>query len=478
MSTDISRLTRAVVLFAAMGGLPALAATEPYYQPHYCNNAFTYKQEIAEGKKAAQQVYKQMKVLPDSSPITQYVQSVGEKLVAHAPGYKWPYNFHVVQDKSINAFALPGGPVFINTGLIAAAQNESELAGVMAHEISHVVQRHATCNMTKQSKANVGWGLAGLIAGVLVPGVGGQLAAQGVGVAQNLSYLQMSRTDEKEADLLGTEILWAAGYNPRGLVQMFQIIEKQSGSGGAQFLSDHPNPGNRVEYVDREIRSLSPKPDPINNTPEFTKIRALVASNKAMAGRVTAADKSPAPAVQTAPAQPGSIAVSTQSVLFQHQGYSIRYPSNWNLYGDSGSIVTIAPDGGIVRDTAGKTQVGYGVIIDSFQPDQGSSLAQGTRQLIARLRQSNAQLRETGSAEDINVDGMPARSVELESRSPLSTAQKTVPEQDWLVTVARSDGQIDYFVFIAPQQDFRALRPAFTTMLYSIQLTQAGQSGN
>ncbi len=478
MNADISRLARALVLLAALGGGPVLAATEPYYQPHYCNNAFTYQKEIAEGKKAAQQVYKQMKVLPDSSPITQYVRSVGERLVAYAPGYKWPYNFHVVQDKSINAFALPGGPIFVNTGLIAAAQNESELAGVMAHEISHVVQRHATCNMTKQAKRNVGWGLAGVLAGVLVPGAGGVLAQQGVGMAQNLSYLQMSRTDEKEADLLGTEILWAAGYNPRGLVQMFQIIEKQSGSGGAQFLSDHPNPGNRVQYVDKEIQALPPKPNPINNTPEFEKIRAMVESNKEMAGRVSASSQSAAPSAAPVPGQPGNVVVSAQSVPFQHQGYSIRYPANWKLYGDSGSIVTIAPPGGIVTDAKGQTQVAYGLIIDSFQPDQGSTLAEGTRQLIARLRQSNPQLRETGSAEEINVDGMPARSVELESRSPLSTAQSDVPEQDWLVTVGRSDGQVDYFVFIAPKQDFRTLRPAYTTMLHSVQLSAAGQGGN
>jgi hypothetical protein len=478
MSAEISRLARALVLLAALGGGPVLAATEPYYQPHYCNNAFTYEQEIAVGKKAAQQVYKQMKVLPDSSPITQYVQSVGAKLVAYAPGYKWPYNFHVVQDRSINAFALPGGPIFINTGLIAAAQNESELAGVMAHEISHVVQRHATCNMTKQSKRNVGWGLAGVLAGVLVPGAGGVLAQQGVGMAQNLSYLQMSRTDEKEADLLGTEILWAAGYNPRGLVQMFQIIEKQTGSGGAQFLSDHPNPGNRVQYVDKEIQALPPKPNAINNTPEFMKIRAMVESNKEMAGRVSATSKPPAPSSRKAPAQSGNIIVSSQTVLFQHQGYSIRYPANWKLYGDSGSIVTIAPPGGIVTDSKGQAQVAYGVIIDSFQPDQGSTLAEGTRQLIARLRQSNPQLRETGSAEEINVDGMPARSVELESLSPLSTGKKTITEQDWLVTVARSDGQIGYFVFIAPQPDFRTLRPAYTTMLHSVQLSGTNQDGN
>jgi hypothetical protein len=243
-------------------------------------------------------------------------------------------------------------------------------------------------------------------------------------------------------------------------------------------LSDHPNPGNRVQYVDKEIQALPLKPNPINNTPEFEKIRAMVESNKEMAGRVSASSQSAAPSAAPVPGQPGNVVVSAQSVPFQHQGYSIRYPANWKLYGDSGSIVTIAPPGGIVTDAKGQTQVAYGVIIDSFQPDQGSTLAEGTRQLIARLRQSNPQLQETGSAEEINVDGMPARSVELESRSPLSTAQSDVPEQDWLVTVGRSDGQIDYFVFIAPKQDFRTLRPAYTTMLHSVQLSAAGQGGN
>jgi len=255
---------------------PSSADRLPYYQPHYCKNAFSYAQEIEIGKKAEQQVRKQMKVLPDSSPIAKYLQQVGARLVAVAPGYEWPYSFHAIESKEINAFALPGGAVFVNTATLAAAENESELAGVMAHEISHVVQRHSTCNLTKQSKTNIGWGLAGLLARVLVPGVGGQVAQQGIGVVQNLSYLKMSRDYEKEADLLGAEILDNAGYDPHGMVRMFQIIEAKSGGSGAQFLSDHPNPGDRVEYLDQEIAALPVNPDAITNTPEFQRIHKLV----------------------------------------------------------------------------------------------------------------------------------------------------------------------------------------------------------
>ncbi len=465
-------------LLLCFAARPAVAVREPYYQPHYCNNAFTYPQEIAEGKKAEQQVYKQMKVLPDSSPITKYVQKVGAKLTAFAPGYKWPYRFHVVQDKSINAFALPGGAIFVNTGTIAAAQNESELAGVMAHEISHVVQRHSTCNQTRQSKANVGWGLAGLIAGVLVPGVGGALAQQGVGMAQNLSYLQMSRTDEKQADLLGTEILANAGYNPRGLLQMFQIIQQESGSGGAQFLSDHPNPGDRVQYVEQEIAALPVRSNVITNTAEFNKIQQMVIRNQgAPPSAPVPVSSTPSASASAAPqpSLPSSISVSSNYALFRHQGYRLTYPDNWKVYGDSGSIVTIAPQGGIQPDASGQSQVAYGVIVDGFQPDQGSSLAEATRQLVERLRQSNTQLREIGSAESIQVDGKDARSVELESISPLGTSAKPVTERDWLVTVERPGGDLYYLVFIAPDPDYRALRPAFSNILDSLRILDSSR---
>jgi len=466
-----------LAFLAALTSQPAVAVTEPYYQPHYCNNAFTYKQEIAEGQKAEQSIYKQMKVLPDSSPITQYVQQIGAKLTAVAPGYKWPYRFHVVDSKQINAFALPGGAIFVNTGTIAAAQNESELAGVMAHEISHVVQRHSTCNQTKQKKSNLGWGLANVLAGVL-PGFGGVLAQGGLSMMHNLSFLQMSRTDEKQADLLGTEILAQAGYNPRGLVQMFQIIEKRYGTGGAQFLSDHPNPGNRVEYVDKEIAHLPVRPNAITNTPEFTRIHDMVVAGKGISGPSGAASSVPSAPI----ARIDNIAVSKTMTPFDHQGYTLSYPENWKLYGDRGSIVTIAPQGGIqAASAAGPTasaphdQIAYGVIVDGFQPDQGASLDQATRQLVGNLRQANPQLREIGSAEYVLVNRANARSVEMENTSPLSTPTQPVKERDWLVTVERPDGDVYYLIFIAPDQDYRALHPTFVNILRSFRLKNAKQ---
>ncbi|HVW77209.1 MAG TPA: M48 family metalloprotease, partial [Alloacidobacterium sp.] len=208
----------AVAFFLVVNGL-AIPAHARFAQPAPCKNSFTQEKEIAEGKKAEAQVYKEMPVLPDSSAITQYVQKLGAKLVQFAPGYQWPYSFHVVNQADINAFALPGGPIFVNLGTIQAAETEAQLAGVMAHEISHVVMRHATCNITKQHGQAPWWALGQLAAGVLLPGAGGALAAQGVGAAAGMTFLKMGRDAEKQADLMGTDIAYDAGYDPRGMVQ-------------------------------------------------------------------------------------------------------------------------------------------------------------------------------------------------------------------------------------------------------------------
>src|SRR5690242_16782269 len=122
-------------------------------QPTSGIDVFSTQEEIQAGKDAAAEAKKKLPLLPDSDPVTQYVRGLGQKLVAHAPGEKWPYEFHVVNQKEINAFALPGGPVFVNLGTIQAADNEAQLAGVMAHEISHVVQRHGTRAVSKQMMA-------------------------------------------------------------------------------------------------------------------------------------------------------------------------------------------------------------------------------------------------------------------------------------------------------------------------------------
>ncbi len=147
------------------------------YQPSSGMDFFSRQQEIQAGQQAAAQIPRQMPVLPDSDPISRYIQRLGSELASHAPGERWPYSFHVANVKAINAFALPGGPIFVNMGTIQAADNEAQLAGVLSHEISHVVQRHATRAATKKLMAQAPLTvLSGLLGGSL----GGQLVRYGI----------------------------------------------------------------------------------------------------------------------------------------------------------------------------------------------------------------------------------------------------------------------------------------------------------
>src|SRR6201989_2196750 len=194
-SKDEKKMTRIMwtrTLLLAILCVPAAPHLWARYNPRPCKHAFTEQQEITEGQKAAQEVYKQMPVLPDSDPVSRYVQQLGMRLVAYAPGYKWPYNFHVVNVEDINAFALPGGSIFVNLGTIQAAETEAQLAGVMAHEISHVVMRHSTCNITKQQTYGTFAGLGQLGAAILLGnGKLGSAVAQGIGIGTGIGFLRM-----------------------------------------------------------------------------------------------------------------------------------------------------------------------------------------------------------------------------------------------------------------------------------------------
>src|SRR5438034_3431120 len=162
------------------------------------------------GLQAATEVYKQMPVLPDSSPQTQYIQQLGRKLVKQIPQqYSWPYEFHVVQQKEINAFALPGGPMFVNVGTITAAQNEAQLAGVMAHEMSHVYMQHSAKQATssKRTLAEVLGALGGALGGSPL----GDLARVGIQFGAGTMLLRYSRADEAQADAVGAIIMYKAG---------------------------------------------------------------------------------------------------------------------------------------------------------------------------------------------------------------------------------------------------------------------------
>jgi Zn-dependent protease with chaperone function len=429
-------------------------------EPSHGFDMFSAQEEVQAGQQAAAQVGKQLPLLPDSDPVTINVQRLGRQLAAHAPGEKWPYSFHVVNQKEINAFALPGGPIFVNLGTIQAADNEAELAGVIAHEISHVVQRHGTRAASKQMAAQLPLAILG---GVMGRGALSQMAQMGLSFGVGSYFLKNSRKAESEADLLGTDIMYDTGFNPRAMSDFFAKLEKEgSVARGPQFLSDHPDPGNRAQAVSKEVATLPRKTSYRTDSAEFRDIKQRVGSMKPLTAQQIAERQSP-----TMNASGGSIEPSANVRSFSHSDFEISYPDNWRVFGDQNSSVTIAPQSGVSNSV-----VAYGVLINIFQPeDSNVTLDQATHELLASLRQSNPDLREIGHDENIRLNGVAAKSVDLVGISPLKDPSgRAAQERDWLVAVRRRDGSLLYLVCIAPEKDFESLRPTFERMLKSLRL--------
>ena len=220
-------------------------------------NVFSPEQDIEVGRQSAAEAERTLPLLRDPA-IVGYVDRVGRRLAANAPGPKFPYTFKVVNASDINAFALPGGPVYVTRGIVDSVRNEGELAGVMAHEISHVALRHGTNQASKAYLTKAGIGILGGILGAGGGAAGTVIQAVG-GLGMNALFLKFSRTAESQADILGTQIMARSGYDPQAMVTMFQLLQNQQARQPgrvAQFFSDHPNPGNREARVRQEAQLL------------------------------------------------------------------------------------------------------------------------------------------------------------------------------------------------------------------------------
>jgi predicted Zn-dependent protease len=267
-------LKRMFVIFMLLLTAVALAAQSKKLRPGF--NLFSKEQDVQLGKESAAEVEKKMKVV-DNPELQAYIGTVGRKLTSSADAGEFPYSFKVVVDKSINAFALPGGPMYIHTGLLAAADNESQMAGVMAHEVSHVALRHGTNQASKQQMLQLPAMLVGQAAGS--GGLLGTLSQLGINLGANSVLLKFSRSAETEADLLGTHLMHSAGYNPIELANFFRKLEAEGGNQNKlveMFMASHPNPGNRVQAVQKEAKSL-PSRTYNGETGQFRSMQALVA---------------------------------------------------------------------------------------------------------------------------------------------------------------------------------------------------------
>ena len=203
------------------------------------------EQEIEIGRETNAQVRKEVPEVRDAQ-VTAYLRGIGQRLVRVAPGPKYPYSFAMADYREINAFALPGGPVWINRGVLHTAATESQVAGVLAHEVAHIAQRHAANQLTKATMANLGLGLLGAVLG---NGGGANAAQMAAGFLTNGIFLKFSRDDEREADQVGMQILKRAGWDGRGMVELFQVLqrEQQRNPGAVEtFFSSHPPPQDRI----------------------------------------------------------------------------------------------------------------------------------------------------------------------------------------------------------------------------------------
>jgi len=418
-------------------------------------NMFSKEQDIQLGKEAAAQIEKQYSVVRNTE-LVEYVRRIGNKLASVPEAGGYPYTFQVVADKSINAFALPGGPAFIHTGLLMAADNEAQVAGVLAHEIAHVALRHGT---NQASKANLIQLPAMLAAGMLNRGgsVLGQLAQLGIGLGANSVLLKFSRSAETDADLLGTRIMAKVGYNPLEMARFFEKLEAEGGSRGPQFLSDHPNPGNRVKAVEQEIRYLPQANYSAGDTSQFARMRKLAAAVPTPAPKQAA---SAGQAAGEAPALP-NIPVSRNLRQYRGNSYSISYPDNWQATASTGSQgVTLAPREGYVQ-SGGNSAIGIGAVVDFAQAT--GDLARDTEALVRQLISENPQMRVRASPRNTRVNGQPGLVTTLEAPSPF--AGET--EIDTLVTVERPEG-LFFVVVISPQSMMSSARNVFNAMLGSI----------
>jgi beta-barrel assembly-enhancing protease len=458
MSSHIARLALLCSTVIALGA-PALRAQRTQLKAPW--NMYSPQTDVQVGRQNASLMEKRLPSCNDPK-VDQYLTTLGMRLVSKLParGTEYPWEFHCVNDKSINAFALPGGFVFVNRGAIEAADNEAQLAAVMAHELSHVALRHGTA---QASKAQLAQGAAGIFGGLFGGSTGGALLTEGVALGAGGLLLRYSRGAETQADVMGTQVLYDAGYDPRAMAQFFEKLQgEMAGKNPPQFLSDHPNPDHRVERVDEEIDKLGgPPANARRDSAEFEAIK-----RQALALPVV---KKIAPATAAAGAPTPPPPASSHFAEYQGSAFRLKYPDNWGETDTDGGA-SFAPAGGAVQGSKGEAALAYGVMasVTAARADSNdaNALANATQQLIQNLQKSNPNLRVTQSPAPVRLNGQHGLSAYLSNDSPIGG-----PETDWLITVMQPSGLLS-FLCVAPEGAYSDYDKTFSAILDSVRLAQ------
>lgn len=468
MRTNIyGRVKALLVGFMALAIFTMPLATLAQTQISYHSNRYQPSEDVQVGQKAAAEVEQKMPVIHDEE-ITAYIESVGRRLVAAIPPeFQHPefrYSFRVINARDINAFALPGGPMFVNSGMILAAREEGEMAGVMAHELSHVALRHGTAQATKAAKYSILAGVLGVGGAILGGPALGQLGQGVVGTY----FLKFSREYETEADLLGARIMANAGYDPRDLANMFKTIEQQSGGGGGGgFFSDHPSPANRYERINQEAAMLRVSGNPIRESAEFTRIQQRLRGGNVSSGNYgRSGQRYPSESGNNYPTGNVNGRVAYPSSRYQtYNGnlFRLSYPSNWRQVGDSNSI-WFAPEGAYGQ-VQGQNVFTHGINVGETQA-QSSDLRQATDAFVNALAQGNGNLRQQSGYQRTMIDRRNALAISLSNVNEATGRAEVVT----VYTTLLRNGDLFYMISVAPQNDYSNYQTAFRNVLSSIQL--------
>jgi hypothetical protein len=401
-----------------------------------------------------------------------FAERIGERLTEAIPAeYRQPefrYSFDVVNLREINAFALPGGPMFLHRGMIEAAKSEAEVAGVMGHELAHVILRHGTAQATTGQKFQIG-AVAGQVLGAIIGGRTGAVVSQGSQLGLGTWFLKYSREYEREADLLGAQLMARAGYDPRAMASMFQTIERQGGGGGPEFLSDHPNPGNRVQAINQEADMLRVQ----GNRGSSGDIQAVHARLRELPRAPTSAEVARSRQGQQIP-QRGPVGTSGNERVEPPSGdwrtyqpgdfLRISVPANWAQM-SGGNTVMFAPRGGYLQGDNGQSAFTHGIEVGVTRAN-GNSLQQQTEQLLQSFAQSNPQLRRQGGYSRASIGGRQGLTTTLSNVSEVTGENEAVN----VSTVQLRDGSVLFMIGVAPTGEARTYLNTFSRIRQTVEL--------
>jgi beta-barrel assembly-enhancing protease len=416
--------------------------------------------DLEVGSKTAAQVEQMFPIVNDRTSEA-YINEVGNRLANAVPPEfqhrEFDCRFKIVNARDINAFALPGCWLYVNRGMIEAAKNEGEMAGVMAHEIAHAMLRHGTAQGPGFGKQ---LGALGAILGGAIIGSPelGQVLAAGI-------ITPYSRNFEKQSDIVGSNIMARAGYDPRDLANMFRTIAGENGGASSpEWISSHPNPGNRFEYINKEATLLRVSSNPIKITRGFQnaqsylrslpKAKTMAEIEKGAQGQGGANPTSggkyesrvPAPSTRTRRYNAGNVLTAD-------------VPDNWKEFPGQNSI-QLAPEGAYGADG-----ITHGIMM-GVEKGNGGTLQNETSAYVDGVLKGNTYLRQQGNYSRGTISGRNALSITLSGRSPVTNNTEIVT----VYTAQLRNGELFYLISVSPQDEATNYSRTFSNIIRSIQI--------